>query len=121
MPDVTTHAGNPGDPDTGAITARGRFERMEQTLARIEEKLDTKADEAELTMLTRQVLSLERIDSNRVAAADALLAEKTATASALKEYADVRYRTLMWIVGVATFVSMAISASVAIANIMNLH
>jgi len=94
---------------------------MEKTLMRIEDKLDTKADEVELAVLSKQVQSLERIDSNRVAAADALLAEKTATASALKEYADVRYRTLMWIVGVATTVSMGISIALIIAKMVNVR
>ena len=118
MTDVTTHAGPPNDPDTGAITARGRFERMEQALVRIEDKLDTKADEVEVAVLAKQVQSLERIDSNRVAAAEALLAEKMATADALEKFANVRYRTLMWVVGIATFISLIVSATAAIIGFM---
>ena len=100
-----------------SITPRGRFERMESALFRIEDKLDTKADQAAHLILERQVQALERVDSNRVAAAEALKVEKDTTAAALKEVGDVRYRTLMWIVGTVTVISLSLSTLVAILSI----
>ena len=97
-----------------SITPGGRFARMELALSRIEDKLDTKADQAAHLILERQVQALERVDSNRVAAAEALKVEKDTTAAALKEVGDVRYRTLMWIVAVVTVISLSLSALVAI-------
>ena len=102
-----------------SITPRGRFGRLETALSRIEDKLDTKADLIAYVMLEKQVSSLERIDSNRVAAAEALRVEKETTAAALKEVGDVRYRTLMWIVGVAMALSMAISTLLVILRVVS--
>lgn len=90
---------------------------MELALSRIEDKLDTKADQAAHMILEKQVQALERVDSNRIAAAEALKVEKDTTAAALKEVGDVRYRTLMWIVGAVTVVSLSLSALVAALSI----
>lgn len=114
-------SGTQEDHLDASISPRGRFERMELALSRIEDKLDTKADQISLALLERQVGALERIDSNRVAAAEALKVEKDTTAAALKEVGDVRYRTLMWIVGLATAVSMAISSLLVILRVVNLE
>lgn len=45
--------------DSGAITAAGRFERMEQTLTRIELKLDSKVDNTEFASLRQRVEVME--------------------------------------------------------------
>ena len=103
--------------DDASISPRGRFERMEAALSRIEDKLDTKAEQAAHLILEKQVSSLERIDSNRLAAAEALRVEKETTAAALKEVSEVRDRSLRMFVGAATLVSMAISGAVALLSV----
>lgn len=105
--------------DSGSITPSGRFARMESSLQRIEDKLDTKAEHAEIKLLEQRVTSLERIDSNRVAAAEALLTEKLTTAAAVKEVADMRYRTLGWVVGTVTVLNVAIAGVLAFTNLVN--
>ena len=103
--------------DDASISPRGRFERMEAALSRIEDKLDTKAEQSAHVILERQVSALERIDSNRLAAAEALRVEKETTAAALKEVSEVRDRSMRMYVGAATFISMAISATVAMLSL----
>ena len=105
---------NPEEHLDASITPRGRFERMELALSRIEDKLDTKADQVAHLILEKQVAALERVDSNRLAAAEALRVEKETTAAALKEVSEVRDRSMRMYVGAATFISMAVSATVAI-------
>ena len=102
--------------NSGGITPSGRFARIETTLQRIEDKLDGKAENAEIRILEVRVTSLERIDSNRVAAAEALLAEKLTTAAAVKEVADMRYRTLGWVVGIVTTLNIVIGAVLLFVN-----
>lgn len=45
--------------DAGALSSQGRFQRMEEALARIEQKLDTKADAVRLEALEKHVSDLE--------------------------------------------------------------
>lgn len=102
--------------DSGGITPSGRFARMESSLQRIEDKLDSKAEAAEIKVLEQRVTSLERIDSNRVAAAEALLAEKLTTAAAVKEVADMRYRTLGWVVGIVSTLNVVGGGFLVVTN-----
>ena len=101
-----------------SITPGGRFGRMELALSRIEDKIGTKADQSAHNILEKQVAALERVDSNRLAAAEALRVEKETTASALKEVGEVRDRSMRMFVGAATFVSMATGVVALILSLM---
>ena len=46
--------------DSGSLSSQGRFQRMEESLIRIEMKLDDKLDKAEVTILTDEVESLKQ-------------------------------------------------------------
>ena len=115
--------------DDGTILPAGRFARMEALLVSIERKLDLKADtsrvdalEAKIASLDRQftdfttgrvltptgaeylrrftemersIETLEQSDSNR-----------NAVSQAIKDTADVRYRSLLWVVGIATVLNL---------------
>lgn len=45
--------------EDGSLPPAGRFQRIEESLARIEDKLDTKAEAARVEALTERVTSLE--------------------------------------------------------------
>jgi hypothetical protein len=123
--------------DDGTISPSGRFARMEAALDRIEHKLDLKADTARVEALEivvdglqknfndalsgrtispqaqdyirrfaemeRSIDQLEQSDSNKVA-----------VAQAIKDTADVRYRSLLWVVGIVSLLNMAIAIASAL-------
>lgn len=74
------------DVDSGALSSQGRFARIEDTLLRIESKLDAKADTAALKSLEGRVLQHGReIDSlSRVMEGEAKAAFRMATENAAR-------------------------------------
>lgn len=93
------------EDSSGAISPSGRFARMEASLLRIEDKLDTKADAVRLSVVEGRVAALETSDSNKVA-----------VASAVKSAADGRYRTLLWVVGLMQIAQITLVVGIAVAG-----
>ena len=126
--------------DDGTITPTGRFARIEDTLNRIESKLDLKADESRVKALeTRHEMLSKFVDDvmggrivspmsadylkrftdleNHVEALQLADSNKEAVARAVLNTANTRYRLLMWAVGIATVLNFAFAAVLAIASL----
>lgn len=130
--------------DDGTILPSGRFARMEAALTRIEEKLDLKADAARVSALESIVDALDKhltdFTTGRVitpTGAEYLKrfnemeqnievlqlsdSNKNAVAQAIKDTADVRYRTLLWLVGIATILNLLFAIGSALLKIVLQH
>lgn len=130
--------------DTGSISPSGRFARMEAALDRIESKLDLKADLVRLEALeTKQKLFEDHVNdliSGRTMSAqsqeylrrftgmeeaiDKLNSEwsnRVAVAQAVEKAGDARYRSLMWLVGLATLFNFVLMVAVAIFTYLSSH
>ena len=94
------------DYATGRITTPNtqeylrRFQAMEQALTDLQRHGSPEAQEAvtAVARLGSRIEALELSESNR-----------GAIASALKETADVRYRTLMWVVGLVSILNVIVA------------
>jgi hypothetical protein len=111
--------------DAGALSSAGRFERMEQALRRIEDKLDAKADTSDFIELkshveriddrldklerggsieAKQALTIANSSSLRVAALEKLHTQDQAVIEANKERSD---RTSKWMLAAAAVATIA--------------
>jgi len=85
------------ETNTGALSAAGRFARMEAALDRIETKLDNKADESEMMIIAGRLIALETDKANR-----------EVLSVALKESSDNKYRMIWIVVGFLTIINIVL-------------
>lgn len=124
--------------DSGALSSQGRFERMEQALMRIEQKLDKKADSEDLKELERRVTrhgqeidTLERLGTANaqealvIAKANTLriidLEAHDKTEVAIKESNQQRNATIVKFVGALATVATAINMIVGAWVLLGAH
>lgn len=93
--------------EQGTLSPAGRFARMEAALIRIEDKLDTKADENDLHVLVNRLVVLE---SER--------AMRDAVTIANDKANDARYRIVWTVVGFLTIINIALGAALAIGALL---
>lgn len=125
--------------DGGSISPAGRFQRMEDALERIENKLDAKADLVRLEALERHISDLEtgrvmspsnqqlmasfqnslkdiaQLKSDQAVREASAVAEK----NAIREIADARFAYIRTLVSIATIVNAVIVAGVTLLSMFN--